>query len=177
MIALTPKVWMALGIGAVLAVLLAALGLQTMRLSAAKTELAEVRADFADERARAAAAAQRAEQAARAEEARRQKEKDHAIEEARRRAAAAAADARRADRAAGELRDQLAAFVARARETAGSAGAACGGPPAGTELDVLAQLLGEVESAGRAMAAEADRRGIAGAACERAYDSLTQENP
>lgn len=168
---LNPKVLLA----AALAVLLALLGLQTMRLSAAHTELAEVRADFAAERATAAQAAQRAEAAARAEEARRQKETQDAIKEARARAARAADDARRADRAAGELRDQLAAFVARARESAGNPGAASGSPPAADATGVLADLLAGVESAGRAMAAEADRRGSAGLACERQYDSLTEK--
>ncbi|NRH28345.1 DUF2514 family protein [Pseudomonas sp. MS19] len=37
---------------------------------------------------------------------------------------------------------------------------------------VLADLLEEMERAGRAMAAEAQRRGDSGSACERAYDSV-----
>jgi hypothetical protein len=40
---------------------------------------------------------------------------------------------------------------------------------------VLADVLGRLEEAGRRLAATADERGIAGAACERSYDSLTHE--
>jgi hypothetical protein len=37
---------------------------------------------------------------------------------------------------------------------------------------VLADVLGRLEAAGRELAAIADARGAAGAACERAYEAL-----
>jgi hypothetical protein len=39
---------------------------------------------------------------------------------------------------------------------------------------VLADVLGRLEEAGRELAAVADARGTAGAACQRAYQWLTQ---
>ena len=59
------------------------------------------------------------------------------------------------------------------RRAASCPAAADGGAPGRDSTELLAELLAEVESAGRAMAAEADRRGVAGAACERAYDGVS----
>lgn len=81
------------------------------------------------------------------------------------------ADAAAAANAADSLRD--AAIAAADREcgkrhppVAGSSAPAAEQPP------VLADMLAELEARGRAMAEEADRRGIAGTACEQAYDAL-----
>jgi hypothetical protein len=86
-----------------------------------------------------------------------------------------------ADRARRDA-DRAAAAAVSLRDAARKAGAACGGaspadpratasgPPAGGRL--LAEVLGELDDFAGAVAAEADRRGIAGSACERAYDSL-----
>ena len=89
--------------------------------------------------------------------------------------AAATAQARRvaADRAgaaaAGDgLRQRAAAVAARCDTGAASAGTAAGNPGA-----VLADVLGRLESAGRELAAVADERGVAGSACERAFDALS----
>lgn len=59
------------------------------------------------------------------------------------------------------------------RRAASCPAAADGSAPGRDSTELLADLLAEVESAGRAMAAEADRRGVAGAACERAYDGVS----
>ena len=59
------------------------------------------------------------------------------------------------------------------RRAASCAAAADGSAPGRDSTELLADLLAEVESAGRAMAAEADRRGVAGLACERAYDGVS----
>ncbi|WP_416340050.1 DUF2514 family protein [Pseudomonas sp. C11] len=81
----------------------------------------------------------------------------------------AQADAAAADRIAGGLRAEL----TRIRGIVASYSSAPSGSQAGrSTYDMLADLLEEVEREGRAMAAEADRRGVAGAMCERAYDAL-----
>lgn len=81
----------------------------------------------------------------------------------------ATADATAADATADSLRAELARIKRRA---AGNTCAATGGAPAENATGVLADVLSEVEAAGRAMAAEADRRGIAGTACELSYDAV-----
>lgn len=109
-------------------------------------------------------------------EAAKQKEIDHAQEQRR----AAVAAAARADRAADGLRGQLATFLSDARSRASvpaDPGAAGGSPPAGAELDLLAELLRGVEQAGRAMAAEAEAYRGPGVAAERSYDALTPAAP
>lgn len=174
---LIPAPWRWLALAVLGAALLAFGALQGARWqgNVDGVQIARLQADRAQERAAAALIAQHTEARYRAEEARRQKEAQDVVKEARTRAARAADDARRADHAAGELRDQLAAFVARARAAAGNPAAGGGSPPAADATGVLADMLAGVESAGRAMAAEADRRGSAGLACERQYDSLTEK--
>ena len=50
--------------------------------------------------------------------------------------------------------------------------AAQGGTPARDAALLLADVLSRMEQAGRELAAEADRRGIAGRACEQFVDAL-----
>ena len=89
--------------------------------------------------------------------------------DAREQLAQVADDAATAAATADGLRREL----DRIRRRAASCAAAAGGSAPGRDsTELLADLLAEVESAGRAMAAEADRRGVAGAACERAYDGV-----
>jgi hypothetical protein len=107
-----------------------------------------------------------------AEERRRQaamqKEIDHATTALDR----ARADADSAGRAAAGLRAAASAAAARCRAAPAYPAAAEGGASRPGPGDLLADVLGVVEQAGRDMAQEADRRGIAGATCERLYDSL-----
>ena len=127
----------------------------------AQTELAAYRLEVAERDLRAEAVA-------RAEERRRQAAADESRRQAIEQIEQAQADAAAADRAAGGLRAELARIR---RIVAGYTGADSGSQAGRSTTDLLAELLEEVESAGRAMAAEADRRGIAGAACERQYDA------
>ena len=81
------------------------------------------------------------------------------------------ADARAADALAGSLREHVARLAQR-----------CSAPAAGSpaELaagDVLADMLGRLEAAGRELAAEADRARVAGELCERSYDTLDPRAP
>lgn len=139
-------------------------------------QIARLQADRAQERAAAALIAQHTEARYRAEEARRQKEAQDVVKEARTRAARAADDARRADHAAGELRDQLAAFVARARAAAGDPATGAGSPPAAASLDLLADLSGRIDAAAGELARFAESAHGAGLACQRQYDSLTPKD-
>ena len=128
----------------------------------AKRELANYRTEVA-ERDRRAAIAALAETQRRLVVDEQNRKKNH--EELER----AQADAAAADRIAGGLRAEL----NRIRGLIASYSGAPDGSQAGrSTTDLLADLLEEVEREGRAMAAEADRRGVAGAMCERAYDGV-----
>ena len=84
-----------------------------------------------------------------------------------------ARDLARAAAAGDGVRDaarRAAAVCAGADSTAGLASAA-----ARSAAGVLADVLAEVELEGRAVATEADRRRIAGLACERQYDAARGE--
>lgn len=163
-----------LSLGGALALSLLWGGVQTNRLAHVRELRANDAAARAQQDVERTRAALRQSEVNREEEARReaakQKEITHAQEQ--RRAAMAAAD--RADRAADSLRGQLAAFVsaARAREAGPDSQPAQRSPAAGAELELLADLLRGVESAGRAMAEEADAFHGAGLSCERFADSL-----
>src|SRR5690606_19367819 len=153
----------------VLALVLVA-GVQQYRVMDAKGDLARLKTDWAVERADLAGQVATVEAAARAEERRRQREIEGIQDEARGELERASDDARIAD----ERADGLQREGDRLRASRGAtcdAIAAQRGQAAGSAFDVLSDLLVEVERAGRAMAAEADRRGVAGKACERAYDA------
>ena len=137
-------------------------GGQQVRLYSAQTAFANYRAEVSERDRRAAMAVL-------AENQRRQKAADESRREALEQIEQAQADAAAADRIAGGLRAEL----NRIRGLIASYSGAPDGSQAGrSTADLLADLLEEVEREGRAMAAEADRRGVAGAACERQYDAL-----
>lgn len=70
-------------------------------------------------------------------------------------------------------RDGLRAALAdHRRRTAARSPAACDCSAAGSAADLYAELLGEVADLAGGIAIEADRRRIAGLACERAYDAI-----
>lgn len=135
----------------------------------------EIRLKWDDERVRLHAAAV-AEATKNAQESQRREaaakeitRESQRLEEAR--IARAAGDAAAGDRLLAAAR---AARAASCRAPAGDPGAAVVSAPGSGAPDLLADLLGEVERTGRAMADEAQRRGNVGAECERRYDSLTQ---
>lgn len=128
----------------------------------AQTELAAYRLEVAERDLRAEAVA-------RAEERRRQKAADESRRQALEQIEQAQADAAAADATAGGLRAEADRLK---RKLANCAGAVPGSAPGRDAGSVLADLLAEVEREGRAMAAEAQRRGIAGSKCERDYMSL-----
>lgn len=153
--------------------LLAVVGAQELRVGRAQAETANARATLAGERVAAALASTTAQKKARDEETRRETEKQEVIRHAQEQTAVAKAAARDAGLAAAGLRQQVAALVANSRRAAADPSPATGGPPAADALDLLADVLQHVDDRSGELAAEADRRGIAGATCERAYDALT----
>lgn len=84
-----------------------------------------------------------------------------AIDTATRQTDAAVRAANRSGESAARLRQQVASLQASAKtNTSGSCEAAS------NSVDLLADMLGRMEQHGRELAYEADKRGIAGAACE-----------
>jgi hypothetical protein len=116
-----------------------------------------------------------AEEAARAEEQRRTTAQQGIVNDALKRAQESAAAASAADGAAQRLRERAASLAARCGGSPGNSTVAGPSQAASTPGVVLADVLGRLESAGRELAAVATARGIAGAACERSYDSLNNK--
>lgn len=153
-----------------LAAVLVVAGVQQWRVMDEQGERAQLQADWDKERAALAGQVAEAERKARAEEKRRQREFEGIKDEARGEMDRASADARAAD----ERADGLQREVDRLRASRGAtcdAIAAQRGKAAGDAFGVLADMFVEMERAGRELAAEADRRGVAGRACERAYEA------
>nr|WP_286948244.1 DUF2514 family protein [Pseudomonas sp. UBA6718] len=136
-------------------------GGQQVRVYSAQTDLANYRAEVSERDRRAAMAVL-------AENQRRQKAADESRREALEQIEQAQADAAAAGATADGLRGEADRLK---RKLASCAGTVAGSAPGRDAGSVLADLLAEVEREGRAMAAEAQRRGIAGAACERQYDA------
>jgi hypothetical protein len=148
----------------VIALLLAALGVEHMRGNNARTEVYKINTQVAEN-------ARKASEAARAEEARRETELGKVAENARTQIEQARADAMSAGVSADRLRVELAAYVARSRK---GAGVAVRGQAAADPLDLLAKLYGESDSAEGDLARYADAARIAGLACQASYGSLTR---
>lgn len=72
------------------------------------------------------------------------------------------------------MRDAINAAAQRARAGCAAPAAAILRPPAGDAIGVLADVLGRADARASILADLADRRGIAGRACERAYDEARQ---
>jgi len=142
-----------------------------------RVTLADERADRAREREALASEALRQSERARTIEAawiNKHQEIARDAEETARRAAAAAADARIAGDGLRQRADRLATAAAHCPATQDPT-IAPSGPPAGHPAALLADMLGRLEEAGRELAAIADARGAAGAACERAYEALRSQ--
>lgn len=134
---------------------------------------AAVQSQWDAETAALAEAARQAEQAERAKEQRRAAAQKEAVDDATKRATQAETARVAADAAAERLRQRAAALAARCDRPGADPGAAAASAPAIGPGAVLADMLGRLDAAGRQLAAVADERGIAGRACERAYEALT----
>jgi len=136
-----------------------------------EARIARMEQTWAQERAELAEAARHAEAAARAEEHRRQAEIERITQDAQAELDAAL----RRERAAADsrVRSAVADYAARHQCPADS-GSAGSGEATGDPIGVLAELLGELDGLAESYAAAADRARVAGLACERAYDSVTE---
>lgn len=141
---------------------LSAAGAWRWQANAYELLISEIRADQAD-------ALSEAQSQARAEEQRRQTAIEGIRRDAQDKISQARTDADIADAAA----DRLRARVEKLASTAASySGVTPRGETASDPIILLADVFIELERAGREMAKAADARGIAGQACERAYDAL-----
>jgi len=75
------------------------------------------------------------------------------------------------------VRNIAAQYAARHRAAAADSAAASQCEAAVTATDVLAELLGDLDTLAQDYAAEADRRRIAGLACEAAWERLRADTP
>lgn len=151
---------------AVVAVLLALLGLQTLRV-------AELKQDAADQRAADAEARLLADRAQRTEEQRRAAAIALEASHAQAHIASLEDDLRRARTASDGVRDAAAGAAIRAR-TQSCAPSAGQGQRGADALDLLVDVLGRADQRAGELAEYADRLRIAGLACERSYDALTK---
>lgn len=89
----------------------------------------------------------------------------------------ARADAAGAADAAGRLRQRIAAITAARCPAPGDTATAGSSPPADPAVDLLADVQRRLDDAADGIARHADHARAAGAACERAFDALTERGP
>lgn len=146
-------------------------GGQQIRVSSAQSVAAGAQRELADYHAEVAERDRRAAVFVIQENQRRQAATEKADEEAQQKLAAARDDAERAGSALERLKLRLAAAEQRSRD-AGNSITAQLGKAAEDAARMRADVLGRLGEAVRLYADIADQRGIAGAACERAYDGV-----
>ena len=149
-------------------------GGQQIRVSSAQSVAAGAQRELADYRAEVAERDRRGAMFIIQENQRRQAATEKADAEAQQQLAAARGDAERAGTALERLQQRLAAAERRSRD-AGNSITAQLGQAAEDTARVRADLFGRLGAAAQLYAGIADQRGIAGAACERAYDGVRGE--
>lgn len=165
--------WKAVAAGLVLAALVSALGVQTVRLAEANTQIAEGRADLASYKTAAAETTALALRAQLQHMERIHNDQRKALDEAATETRAAQADRDTARESSASLQRQVTRFAAAAR-TALARAAALERSTAGADpIGVLADVLGWCDARAGRLAEIADRARIAGKLCERSYDALT----
>lgn len=148
-------------------------GWQQIRVSSVQSVAAGAQRELADYRAEVAERDRRAAVFVIQENQRRQAATEKADAEAQQQLDQARSDAARADSALERLQQRLAAAEQRSRD-AGNSITAQLGKAAEDAARMRADLLGRLGEAVRLYAGVADERGIAGSACEKAYDSLSR---
>jgi hypothetical protein len=146
---------------------------QNERADSAELELAELKAQVAGEEATRTAAARTRDHAERVEEARRADSTRKAIEDAHLAQDTARRDAAGARTELERLRKHAAGLAAARCAGRSDPAPTSSGPPAQDPGLVLADMLGRAAERAQKLAALADDRGIAGAACEAHADGLT----
>lgn len=172
-LSLIPTTWLWPAAAIVGVALLGAVGVQTLRADHTLRDLAETRAEWSAERARAAQVSQAAEAAARLEENRRLLAQKEANDEAQRLTNRARTAAAGAAAVAVGLHD--AARAAGARSCASASDPAAVSVSASTTAAglVLADVLGRADDTAGELAAALDLAHLAGKQCEREHDALT----
>ena len=148
-------------------------GGQQIRVLSAQSDAAQAQADLSDYRAEVSERDRRAALFVIQENQRRQAATEKADAEAQEQLAAARTDAERAGSALERLQQRLAAAEQRSRD-AGNSITAQLGKAAEDTARVRADMLGRLGAAAQLYAGVADERGIAGQACEAAYQSLSR---
>jgi hypothetical protein len=145
-------------------------------LARAERLLAEERQGRAEEREKLTAAALAESERARQIEAQWREKQSEVVNHAQSHIRAAAADAARARDAAGLLRQRAEALAAQCARTSDQQAPDSSFAPRGQAAPdpgaMLADLLGRLAQTAGELAAVADARGTAGAACEKAYGGL-----
>lgn len=159
----------------VLAALLFTLGVQTMRISGLKADVATVKKDYADYRLKATEAANAALLEREKERVALEKSKQENVDAAIAQASAAQRDAASARTAGEQLRRALsAARAARCQAdpapVVGSASA-----PASAPVDLFANVQLRLDEAADGIAQYADALRVSGELCVRQYDSVRKE--
>jgi len=154
----------------VLALVLVAGG-QQIRVLSAQSVASKAQADLANYRTEVSERDRRAAMAVIQENQRRQAATEKADANAQEQLAAARTDADRAGSALERLQQRLAAAEQRSRD-AGNAITAQLSASAEDAARVRADVFGRVGEAAQLYAGVADERGIAGSACEKAYDAV-----
>ena len=169
LVKLVPAWGWALLLGLVL--VLAVGGVQQVRVYGLQVSLAKEQSVHSRYRTEVAERDRRAAMFLIQENQRRQAATEKADAEAQQQLDQARSDAARADSALERLQQRLAAAEQRSRD-AGNSITAQLGQAAEYAARMRADLLGRLGAAAQLYAGVADQRGIAGSACERAYDGL-----
>lgn len=151
--------------------LVLAVGVQQIRVLSAQSDASKARADLATYRTEVSERDRRAALFVIQENQRRQAATEKADAEAQEQLAVARSDADRAGTALERLQQRLAAAEQRSRD-AGNAITAQFSQAAESAARVRADVFGRVGEAARLYAGVADERGVAGSACEKAYDAV-----
>ena len=154
--------------------LAAVAGGQQLRVLSAQSDAAQARTDLASYRTEVSERDRRAALYVIQENQRRQAAMEKADAEAQEKLAVARSDAERVGSALERLQQRLAAAEQRSRD-AGNAITAQLSQAAESAARVRADLLGRVGEAAELYAGVADERGIAGSACEKAYDAVKRD--
>ena len=146
-------------------------GGQQIRVLSAQSDAAKAQADLASYRTEVSDRDRRAALFVIQENQRRQVATEKAYAEAQEQLASARTDADRAGSALERLQQRLAAAEQRSRD-AGNAITAQLGQAAEDAARMRADVFGRIGEAAQLYAGVADERGIAGSACEKAYDAV-----
>lgn len=146
-------------------------GGQQIRVLSAQSVASKAQADLSDYRTEVSERDRRAALFVIQENQRRQAATEKADAEAQEQLEAARSDAERAGTALERLQQRLAASEQRSRD-AGNAITAQLSQAAEDAARVRADVLGRVGEAAQLYARVADERGVAGSACEKAYDAV-----